>query len=335
MFVHDDSNDGFVNEFVDDLVTLISRLDKSGPLCLHPNDSTALTVGKNKTSFIDGSCKRSNVDEVLGRQWDRVNAMETYDKVDGFIIFGLHHKIHTLKQNGSFIADYYHKLNAPLKQFEAIIELPKCTCHVADDFRKHNQLLKLIQFLMGLDDSYMQIRSFIFSREILPDVRSAYATISNEESYKVASVSIVGSSMRNQASVFISNVPNRRNIQRTQYSNNAPKPNNVNNNRQNGGFGLVCENCGFNGHTIDKCFKIIDYHDDFGKKKPRQNVKGKNISNNNLVRSSSSSGFTDEQMATFISLIKVKKSKMISDGTICESLRNRSLQPIEDDSQDV
>ncbi|GKD91248.1 hypothetical protein Tco_1470113 [Tanacetum coccineum] len=135
--------------------------------------------------------------------------------------------------------------------------------------------MKLIQFLMGLDDSYMQIRSFIFSREILPDVRSAYATISNEESYKVASVSIVGSFMRNQASAFVSNVPNRGNIQRTQSSNNVPKPNNVNNNRQNGGSGLVCENCGFNGHTIDKCFKIIDYPDDFGKKKPRQNVKGK------------------------------------------------------------
>nr|GEZ05210.1 ribonuclease H-like domain-containing protein [Tanacetum cinerariifolium] len=38
------SDDGFVNEFVDDHVTLISRLDTSDPLHLHPNDSTALTV---------------------------------------------------------------------------------------------------------------------------------------------------------------------------------------------------------------------------------------------------------------------------------------------------
>ncbi|GKG08031.1 hypothetical protein Tco_0333863, partial [Tanacetum coccineum] len=30
---------------------------------------------KNKIGFIDGSCRRSNIDEVLGRQWDRVNAM--------------------------------------------------------------------------------------------------------------------------------------------------------------------------------------------------------------------------------------------------------------------
>ncbi|GJU35825.1 putative ribonuclease H-like domain-containing protein [Tanacetum coccineum] len=126
-------------------VTLNSKLDISDPLHLHPNDSTALIVvsiklkrtknyqvwscamllaleGKNKTGFIDGSCKRSNTDDVLVRQWDRVDAVvlgwilnsffeelflgqifskrakhvwkelkETYDKVDGSIIFGLHH----------------------------------------------------------------------------------------------------------------------------------------------------------------------------------------------------------------------------------------------------
>ncbi|GJX06789.1 ribonuclease H-like domain-containing protein [Tanacetum coccineum] len=79
-------------------VTLISKLDVSHPLHLHPNDFVALTVvsvklkgtenyqvwscamllaleGKNKIGFIDGSCRRSNTDEVLGRQWDRVNAV--------------------------------------------------------------------------------------------------------------------------------------------------------------------------------------------------------------------------------------------------------------------
>nr|GEU36819.1 ribonuclease H-like domain-containing protein [Tanacetum cinerariifolium] len=147
-------------------------------------------------------------------------------------------------------------------------------------FKKHNELMKLIQFLMGLDDSYMQIRSSILSREVLPDVRSAYATISNEKSHRVASRSI--------------------NL------NSRPRPNNLNNNRQGGGSGLVYENCGFNGHAIERCFKIIRYLVDFGKKKPGQNFKGKIVSNNNFVGTSSSSGFTNE-MATLISLIKDNK----------------------------
>ncbi|GJZ14308.1 ribonuclease H-like domain-containing protein [Tanacetum coccineum] len=205
MSVHRDIDNEFVNDFVDDPVTLISRLDISNPLHLHPNNSTTLTVvsiklkgtknyqvwscamllaleGKNKIGFIDGSCRRANNDEE--------ELKETYDKVDGSITFSLHHKIHTLRQNGSSIADYYHRLNAPWKQFDAMIEFPRCTCHATDEFKKHNKLMKLMQFLMDLDDSYMQIKFFILFRETFPDVRSAYATISSKESRKVASGSI-------------------------------------------------------------------------------------------------------------------------------------------------
>ncbi|GJX65865.1 hypothetical protein Tco_0300208 [Tanacetum coccineum] len=99
-------------------------------------------------------------------------------------------------------------------QYDAMIELPKCVCNASESFKKHNQLLKLIQFLMGLDDSYMKIQSSILSREVLPDVSSAYATISSEESHRVAAGSIADSSQRNQASAFVSNVPYRQNIQR-------------------------------------------------------------------------------------------------------------------------
>ncbi|GKD74410.1 hypothetical protein Tco_1332692 [Tanacetum coccineum] len=64
--------------------------------------------------------------------------------------------------------------------------------------------MKLMQFLMGLDDSYRQIRRSILSREVLADVRSAYATISSEESHRFTAGSIAGSSQRNQASAFVS-----------------------------------------------------------------------------------------------------------------------------------
>nr|GEW50686.1 hypothetical protein [Tanacetum cinerariifolium] len=192
---HNTPNNSDHDDDIHDFVTRISKLDISDPLHLHPNDTTALTVVsiklkgtknyqvwlcamllalecKNKIAFINGSCKRSNEDEVLGKQWDRVNAI-----VLGWILNSISVEL--------FLG-----------------------------FKKHNQLLKLMQFLMGLDDSYMEIRSFILSREILSDVRSAYATISSEESHKVAVGSIAGSSQRNQAFAFVSNVPYSHDFQR-------------------------------------------------------------------------------------------------------------------------
>ncbi|GKC68873.1 hypothetical protein Tco_1114756, partial [Tanacetum coccineum] len=107
-------------------------------------------------------------------------------------------------------------------------------------------------FLMGLDD-----------------VGSACATISSEESHRVTSSSVYGFSQTNQDFAFVSNVPTRGNFQRGQSSNTAPRPNNLNYNRQSG---------------------------------------GKIVFNNNVVGYGSSSRVTDEQMATIISLIKDNKA---------------------------
>ncbi|GJU49610.1 putative reverse transcriptase domain-containing protein [Tanacetum coccineum] len=151
------------DDYVEDPVTLISKLDISDPLYLHPNNSTALTVvsiklmgtenyqvlscamllaleEKNKTGFIDGSCKRSNTNEVLCKQWDMVNAV-------------------VLGQNGSSIDDYYHKLNVLWKQFDAMIELPKCICNASESFKKHNQLMKLMHSSSGF--TYEQMATLI------------------------------------------------------------------------------------------------------------------------------------------------------------------------------
>ncbi|GJV39977.1 ribonuclease H-like domain-containing protein [Tanacetum coccineum] len=236
-------------------INRISKLDISNPLHLHPNDTFALTVV---------SIKLKGTENYQVWSCAMLLALEGKNKI-GFI-------------GGSCKRSKEDEvLGKQLDRYDAMIELPKCVCNASEGFKKHNQLLKLMQFLMGLDDSYMQIRSSILPRETLPDVRSAYATISSEESHRVAVGSITG------------------------------EGSGLNNNRPSGGSGLVCENCSFNGHTIIRCFKIIGYPANFGKKKFGQNFKKQSVSNNNSVGKSSSSGFTDEQMATLISLIKDNK----------------------------
>ncbi|GJS54464.1 reverse transcriptase domain-containing protein [Tanacetum coccineum] len=141
------------------------------------------------------------------------------------------------------------------------------------------------------------------------DVRSAYVIISSEESHRVASGRISETSQRTQTCALTDNVPNKRNFQSSQTSNNFPRPFNTvrpndNGNRRTArGSNLVCEHCAFNGHIIDRCFKINGYPDEFGNKKAGQNFKAKNVFNN-VVGSSSSTSFSDEQLSTLISLIK-------------------------------
>ncbi|GJT17301.1 ribonuclease H-like domain-containing protein [Tanacetum coccineum] len=311
MYVHNYENSDDAD--VADSVTLISKLDISDPLHLHPNDTTALAVvsiklkgtenyqvwscamllaleRKNKIDFIDGSCKRSNIDEVLGKQWDRIN---------------------TLKQNGSSIADYYHKLNALWKQYDAMIELPKCVCNASNGFKKHNQLLKLMQLLMGLDDSYMQIRCSILSRKVLPDVRSVMLPFL----------------VRSLTELLL--VVYTRPLRPNNLDNNRQGGSScMNNNRQGGGSDLVCENCGFNGHTIDRCFKIIGYPVDFGKKKS-----GQNVSNNNSVGKSSYSGanqhmtYTDKELKNVldISHLRIKVGHHNGTEVYISKIRNPRL----------
>ncbi|GKB91118.1 putative retrotransposon gag domain, retrotransposon copia-like protein [Tanacetum coccineum] len=169
----------------------------------------------NKIRFIDGTCEQDNTNPALANQWDMcysvvftwiLNSLssdlyadaiyaksafelwndlkDTYDKVDGFAVFNLHKSINSLNQNGASLADYYNNLNSLWKQFDAIVSLLACTCEAAEHFEKHNQLIKLMQFLMGLYDNYLAIKSNILTREPLPLVNVAFAIVSGEESHR-------------------------------------------------------------------------------------------------------------------------------------------------------
>ncbi|GJW59684.1 ribonuclease H-like domain-containing protein [Tanacetum coccineum] len=73
----------------------------------------------------------------------------------------------------------------------------------SDKLKTHDQLIRLMQFLMGHDDVYSSIRSSILITNPLPDVKSAFATLSREESHRVNNVH--SSIMKTGSSAFVSN----------------------------------------------------------------------------------------------------------------------------------
>ncbi|GJZ51460.1 hypothetical protein Tco_0605975 [Tanacetum coccineum] len=181
------------------------------------NVSFGDTLNYNKLGFVDGTGKRDNKNLLLANQWDMCNSVaftwilnslspylftgamyakaafemwndlkETYDKVYGSVVFNLNKSINSLNQNGSTLAEYYNNLNSLSKQFDVFINLSPCTREAAKHFEKHNQLINLMQFLMGLDESYLEIRSNILTKEPLPLVKAAFAVVSGEESHRNA-----------------------------------------------------------------------------------------------------------------------------------------------------
>ncbi|GKE49143.1 ribonuclease H-like domain-containing protein, partial [Tanacetum coccineum] len=150
----------------------------------------AITIAihtNNKLGFINGKLKRPEEEGCFFSKnaktvWDELE--ETYSRQDASVIFNVYYKIHSLSLFGSPLSEYYHKFNALWRQYDSLVNLPDCICENSEKLKKHNQLLKLMQFLMGLDEVYAPIKSIILTTDHIPDVKGAFVTLSKDESHK-------------------------------------------------------------------------------------------------------------------------------------------------------
>ncbi|XP_035845901.1 uncharacterized protein LOC118492183 [Helianthus annuus] len=305
----------------DPSMTLINKLDASDPLYLHASESSGLTIVSiklkgtenyvvwsnamklalmaiNKLGFIDGTCAKSKDNDVLAiysklasEVWDDLK--DTYDKVDGSVVFSLYQKINSVSQNGSSVSEYYHKINTMWKQFDAMLQLPSCTCNASTKFNEFNQLIKLMQFLMGLDDIYQPVRTNLLIRDPLPTIKTAFSIISREESHRGSNS---GSKIPNVG--FVAKLCNFNDNKKR--FNKGPNPN------------LKCTHCNKIGHTIDKCFELHGYPTNY-RQKPNQNGQWSrsNSSANNSNGPSVNNSVCDKSASSLNTLSADQFSKLL------------------------
>ncbi|GJR02260.1 ribonuclease H-like domain-containing protein [Tanacetum coccineum] len=160
------------------------------------------------------------------------------------------------------------------------------------------------EFLMGLNDVFQPIRSNLLSREILPDVKDAFAIVSREESHRGLTSSSFGSVTKPQVSSFVAKSNNWSNNGNKKADNNKRFGNSRNNRGPN--LNLHCTNCKKVGHIVDRCFDIIGYPSGFVKN-PGPKSTGPRTFNANSISSSNEKGaslsFTNEQMLKLMNLI--------------------------------
>lgn len=168
-------------------------------------------LGKNKLGIVDGTWTKEKFSKDLSYNWD-YNAIvqgwimssvakklwtgivyakdvrtvwddlrERFDKVNTSQIYQFHREITTIAQGTDNILTYFSKLRDLWDEFDSMIP-PPYGCPDSKDTTEHKQRQKLMQFLMGLNETYDQARSHILMTNPTPSVNKAYAMLIERES---------------------------------------------------------------------------------------------------------------------------------------------------------
>nr|GEY42599.1 ribonuclease H-like domain-containing protein [Tanacetum cinerariifolium] len=265
------------------------------PLYLHHNDIGGSPIVTVKLTA--GAIYAKSTYEL----WNDLK--ESYDKVYGFAIFNLHTNINSLTQSGSSLAEYYNKLNSLWKQFDAMVSLRACTCEVAEHSEKHNQLIKLMQFLMGLYNNYLAIRSNILTREPLPLVKAAFAIVSGEESHRNIT--------SNRANKTVAIVFAAKFVDKKKENNNNNYNKWSNSNSRGPNSNLKCTNCNKIRHTVDRCLEIVGYPAGYVKKNFIPNSRPV-TSNNTTIDPQSNNANSNAASKSLVSLSNEQLTRLIN-----------------------
>lgn len=236
---------------------------------------TIALSAKNKLGIVDGSVPRPVEASPLRNQWDRVNDMviswimntvtdeisngmdfvnsakemweELHDQfasVNGHRVYQVLKDLHALEQSDKSVEIYYHKMKNLWDEYVALEPTIPCTCGSNRLTKAREQRKKLLQFLMGLNDSFSNARGQILMMNPLPSTPQAYSLVKQEEKQRIGhNVNLTMSFMANSNNT---KAPKTVSDTSTQ-SAGAKKP------------ALKCTFCQKEGHLRENCFKIIGY----------------------------------------------------------------------------
>ncbi|XP_074323717.1 uncharacterized protein LOC141660627 [Apium graveolens] len=248
---------------------------------------------KLKLGFVDGSYQKPAANSGLMVYWLRCNNMVTswllnsvspeirnsivylhsareiwldlavrYAQSNGPKLFNLRKEIAHLSQGSLSMSAYFTKFRTVHDELECLVKKPrcmcqKCTCTVNTKLDAMDLNIQITQFLMGLNDTFTNVRGQILMMNPLPTLSQAYAILLQEENQREIQHSALSND--NLAMAVKSNYSGK---------NQQPKFNS----HKKVDSTVICDFCHISGHLKDKCYCIHDYpswHKLFGKPKPK------------------------------------------------------------------
>ncbi|XP_020421511.1 uncharacterized protein LOC109949766 [Prunus persica] len=262
-----------------------NKSDVSNPLFIHHPDHP----GMNKLGFVDGTVKKPSkkTDPDEFSLWQRCNDMNQswilnsldQDIADSVIYFNTAHDIWedlkehfsqnnvplifqiqsdiaSLTQDQMSVVAYYTRLKGLWDELASYSDVPSCTCGAMKDHAERDERNRVMQFLMGLNDSYATSREHILLMQPLPSIHNIYSLISQEEKQRQLGTS------------YTTLEPVAMVVRQHQGSSNSTlKP-------------FHCTHCDWDHHTIDTCYKLHGYPPRHRLHKSNRNKKDSSFSAN-------------------------------------------------------
>ena len=165
---------------------------------------------------------------------------ERLSQGNGPRVFQLLKDIAGITQGQSSITSYFTQLNVLWDQLQKFRPFPMCscgfcTCNLGQKLNDLQHQDLVMQFLMGLNDSYAQVRAQILLMDPLPPINKVFSLLIQEE--RRCSVGN-NSSPHVESSTLVTKVSSSLGIKNNKNSKGKEK--------------LTCNHFGMNGHTVEK-----------------------------------------------------------------------------------
>ncbi|XP_070005311.1 uncharacterized protein [Nicotiana sylvestris] len=177
----------------------VTAIDSSSRMFLHPSDIPRIFLvhtpfsgtgfggwkrsiiiflfAKNKIDFVDGTCPKPAENSPHIKQWNRCNNM-----VISWLTSSLSSEIAESVQYSEIaeraldIASYFNKLKKLWDELRIMRsnKVNACACPIRAELLKEEEEDRVHQFLMGLNEIYVKVRSNILMMQPLPSLDNTY-----------------------------------------------------------------------------------------------------------------------------------------------------------------
>ena len=273
--------------------------------------SRAMTIAlsvNNKLGFVDGSIRRpTSTDLSLLNSWTRNNNVviswilnsvskeisasvifsetaaeiwfdlkDRFQQSNGPRVFQLRRDLINLVQDQSSVSVYFTKLKSlweELSVYRPVCSCNRCTCGGVKALTDHYQMEYIMSFLMGLNDSFSQVRGQLLLMDPLPPINKVFSLISQEEQRRKIGFTSSTSPTNTMAFAVKNESPHKTNFTSSNYGQSTYGRGQTNYGRGQTNYGRgqsrgrpFCTYCNYHGHTIETCYKIHGYPPGFKQK---------------------------------------------------------------------